>query len=55
MAGITEEQNARYRVWLNGREVVDRYWSYSGFADTTLVPQFVRLPRPWLTAPASLS
>lgn len=41
---------ARYRIWLNGQEVADRFWSYEGFADASLVPQMVSLPRAWLAA-----
>ena len=41
---------ARYRVWLNGQEVADRFWTYDGFADASLVPQMVSLPRAWLAA-----
>lgn len=48
LALLLPRVGARYRVWLNGQEVADRYWSYEGFADTSLVPQIVLLPRAWL-------
>lgn len=53
LALLLPRVGARYRVWLNGREVADRYWSYPGYADTSLVPQIVQLPRPWLADDAS--
>ena len=43
---------ARYRVWLNGQEVANRFWVYPGFADTSLVPQIVYLPHAWLATEA---
>ncbi len=49
LAVLLPRIGARYRVWLNGHEVADRYWSYPGFADTSLVPQIVHLPRDRLT------
>lgn len=49
LAVLLPRIGARYRVWLNGHEVADRYWSYLGFADTSLVPQIVHLPRDRLT------
>ena len=48
LALLLPRVGARYRVWLNGHEVADRYWSYAGFVDTSLVPQIVSLPRVWL-------
>lgn len=53
LALLLPRVGARYRVWLNGQEVADRYWSYAGFADTALVPQIVQLPRPWLAPDAA--
>lgn len=50
LAVLLPRVGARYRVWLNGQEVADRYWSYPGFADTSLVPQIVQLPRDWLNS-----
>ncbi|MGS5087469.1 sensor histidine kinase [Hydrogenophaga sp. A37] len=56
-AGLTDERplalllprvGARYRVWLNGQEVSDRFWTRSGFVDTALVPHLVSLPKAWL-------
>jgi signal transduction histidine kinase len=44
LALLLPRVGARYRVWLNGHEIADRYWSYEGFADTALVPQIVPLP-----------
>ncbi len=41
---------ARYRVWLNGHEVSDRFWARSGFVDTSLVPHLVLFPKAWLAA-----
>ncbi len=50
LAMLLPRVGARYRVWLNGQEVADRFWSYEGFVDTSLVPQIVHLPRAWLAA-----
>ena len=50
LALLLPRVGARYRVWLNGQEVADRYWSYPGFVDTSLIPQIVQLPRDWLKA-----
>jgi signal transduction histidine kinase len=49
LAVLLPRIGARYRVWLNGHEVAERYWSYPGFADTSLVPQIVHLPPDRLT------
>jgi signal transduction histidine kinase len=48
LALLLPRVGARYRVWLNGQEVADRFWTYDGYADTSLVPQIVNLPRAWL-------
>lgn len=48
LALLLPRVGARYRVWLNGQEVANRFWGYQGFADTSLVPQIVYLPRAWL-------
>lgn len=48
LALLLPRVGARYKVWLNGHEVVDRFWSYEGFADTSLVPQIVLLPGAWM-------
>ena len=48
LAVLLPRVGARYRVWLNGQEVADRFWVYDGFADTSLVPQIVNLPHAWL-------
>lgn len=49
LALLLPRVGARYRVWLNGQQVADRFWTYEGFADTSLVPQIVNLPQVWLT------
>ncbi len=41
---------ARYRVWLNGHLVSERFWRYEGYVDTSLIPQIVELPGLWLSA-----
>lgn len=48
LALLLPRVGARYRVWLNGQEVADRFWAYDGFVDTSLVPQIVNLPHAWL-------
>ena len=48
LALLLPRVGARYRVWLNGQEVADRFWAYDGFVDTSLVPQIVSLPHAWL-------
>jgi len=48
LAVLLPRVGARYRVWLNGQEVADRFWSRAGFVDTALVPHLVPLPRAWL-------
>lgn len=53
LAVLLPRVGARYRVRLNGHEVTDRFWSYAGFVDTSLVPQIVQLPRSWLAADAA--
>lgn len=45
LALLLPRVGARYRVWLNGHLVAERFWSHEGFADTSLVPQIVQLPR----------
>lgn len=52
LALLLPRVGARYRVWLNGHEVQDRYWNREGFVDTSLVPHVVTLPRVWLNADA---
>lgn len=44
LALLLPRVGARYRVWLNGQEIAERYWSYDGFVDTALLPQIVSLP-----------
>lgn len=50
LALLLPRVGARYRVWLNGQEVSDRFWTRSGFVDTALVPHLVPLPKAWLAA-----
>ena len=52
LALLLPRVGARYRVWLNGQEVADRFWDYEGFADTSLMPQIVYLPQAWLAEEA---
>jgi signal transduction histidine kinase len=52
LALLLPRVGARYRVWLNGQEVADRFWDFEGFADTSLVPQIVYLPHAWLAEEA---
>lgn len=52
LAVLLPRVGARYRVWLNGQEVTNRFWVYPGFADTSLVPQIVYLPHAWLAEEA---
>lgn len=47
LALLLPRAGARYRVWLNGHEVADRFWTRSGFVDTALVPHLVQLPKAW--------
>ncbi|MBT9553059.1 MAG: hypothetical protein IV088_19605 [Hydrogenophaga sp.] len=50
LALLLPRVGARYRVWLNGHEVTDRFWTRPGFVDTSLVPHLVPLPKAWLAA-----